>query len=174
MSLVIRPVQPQDNPHLFQLVRDVLTEHGCVGEGFAFADPELTRMYETYQEPGSAYWVVVDETTGRVLGGCGFSRLKGTSGEEAICELQKLYFYDELRGKGFGRRLVELSVEEATRAGYRVMYLETVHQMKSAVGLYQKFGFEVLDGPMGCTGHGKCTVFMKRSLVEAAAEPLPA
>ncbi len=173
MSLIVRPVAPQDNPHLFTLVRDVLTEHGCVGEGFAFADPELKQMYETYQAPGSAYWVVVDETSGRVLGGCGYSRLKGTTEAEGICELQKLYFYDELRGKGFGRKLLELSIEGATRDGYRVMYLETVHQMKNAQGLYAKFGFEPLEGPMGATGHHNCTVFMKRNLVEAPA-PLPA
>jgi len=35
-------------------------------------------------------------------------------------------------------------------------YLETVERMREANGLYQKMGFEVLDGPLGCTGHGAC------------------
>lgn len=164
-ALIVRPVEPRDNPALLKLVQGVLTEHGCVGQGFAYADPELTMMYETYQEPGSAYWVIEDPESNQIMGGSGFSRLKGTTEAEAVCELQKLYFYPELRGMGFGRRLIELCMAEATRAGYKEMYLETVHNMKNAITLYEKFGFETLDGPMGATGHTKCTIFMSRPLV---------
>ena len=163
-NLIIRPVEQRDNAQLLKLVQSVLTEHGCVGEGFAYADPELTRMYETYQEEGSAYWVIEEPGTGRILGGSGYARLKGTTEEESVCELQKLYFYTELRGHGYGRKLLEMSLDGAIAAGYKVMYLESMPQMQAAVGMYEKFGFSMLDGPMGATGHTKCTVHMARPL----------
>lgn len=173
MNCVIRPVEARDNEQLEKLVVATLTEFGCVGPGFASADPELKMMYETYQEPGSTYWVIEDSDTHRILGGGGFSRLKGTSEKEAVCELQKLYFYPEVRGMGFGRQLVEMSIAKATEMGYQEMYLETVHQMESAQGLYAKFGFKNLPCHKGATGHNKCTVFMSRHLV-ATESPLTA
>jgi putative acetyltransferase len=161
---IIRPVETRDNAALEKLVKDTLTEFGCVGPGFASADPELTRMYETYQEADSAYWVIYDTVENKVAGGAGFARLKGTSQEEAVCELQKLYFLPELRGLGFGRKMLELCIEEAAKAGYREMYLESLPQMESAVTMYEKFGFRSLSSCMGSTGHFKCTVFMNRPL----------
>jgi putative acetyltransferase len=172
-SLVLRPLTPSDNAALKNLIMDTLTEFGCIGPGFASSDPELEDLYSVYygnhKNNESAYWVIVDEQSGKLLGGGGFSRLKKTSLDEAVCELQKVYFSAELRGKGFGRKLLELCMEEATRAGYREMYLETVPQMQNAVSLYQKFGFKLLPTYMGDTGHRGCTIFMSCPLVPIIA-----
>jgi len=173
-SIVIRPVAPQDNAGLEALVVDTLTEFGCVGPGFAASDPELKDLYTAYQTPPGqprdrGYWVIVDEADGLLLGGGGFSRLKGTALQDAVCELQKVYFRPELRGLGFGRKMLERCIEEAALAGYRTMYLETMPQMQSAVGLYEKFGFRFLPTYMGDTGHRSCTVFMSRPLEPAAS-----
>lgn len=163
-AYAFRPVTAEDNPAVANLIRTVLTEFGCVGEGFAYADPETDAMFETYQAPGSRYYVLTGHS-GQVVGGGGFSRLKGTTPEEAVCELQKLYFFSETRGRGLGRQLLEILITEARQAGYRRMYLETVPQMAGAIGLYKKAGFQPLDRHMGNTGHQvNCQIYMARVL----------
>jgi putative acetyltransferase len=166
--LTIRPIAPEDNAAVAHLVRTTLEEHQCTGPGFASSDPELDDLYSAYQTPPGqppmrAYWVIADDT-GRIWGGGGFARLKGIRLDEAVCELQKVYFHPALRGKGFGRRLMELCIRHAAEARYRTMYLETVPQMESAVGLYRKLGFERLPTYLGDTGHRSCTIFMSRPL----------
>lgn len=166
---IIRPIAPEDNEQMAALLLSTLEEFGCTGPGFASSDPELHDLYSAYQttteqKPDCGYWVVVNETTGQVYGGGGFSRLKGTSVEDAICELQKMYFDSALRGKGYGRMLLELCIQQATEAGYRTLYLETTPAMKQALKLYEKMGFKPLPTYLGDTGHRSCTVFMSRPL----------
>lgn len=171
--LIIRPIQHQDNSQVEALILGVLVEFGCVGPGFASSDPELKDLFGAYQPPEGqktdrAYWVIEDTASGQVLGGGGFAPLKGFAGAIATCELQKVYFHSALRGRGFGRKLLEKCLMEAAFCGYQSVYLETVSQMASAVGLYEKLGFQRLPGSLGNTGHTGCSIFMSRSLKPSA------
>lgn len=172
-ALIIRPIQSRDNPQIYQLVLDVLQEFGCVGSGYASSDPELKDMFTTYQTQSGkkadrGYWVIEDLTTGQILGGGGFSPLKGFSGAAPTCELQKVYFHPQLRGRGFGQKLLEKCLQEAEQAGFEMIYLETIERMGNAVRLYQKMGFQVLNARMGETGHSACSIFMSRPIPQAA------
>ena len=60
--------------------------------------------------------------------------------------------------------VVEHLVAGARAAGYTHMYLETVTAMTDAAAVYQKFGFQYLDAPIGDTGHGGCDRYMLREL----------
>lgn len=165
---LIRPIQPQDNRTVKYLVQSVLAEFGCTGPGFASSDPELEDMYTAYQSADSGYWVVVDSETQAVMGGCGFSRLKGTTRDEAICELQKFYFFPPLRGQGIGKTLLQSVMQAAQAAGYSRMYLETLPQMIKAQGMYAQVGFQTLPHHLGNTGHQeRCTLYMARHLLPA-------
>lgn len=169
----IRLIEPRDNPHVQRLVTDVLQEFGHTGPGFACHDPELKDMYATYQNPRSRYWVVVDKSTGSIVGGGGFSQLRGTKMEEGICELQKVYFYPQARGQGLGRQLVQLAIDAARQAGYREMYLETTPELKQALRLYEKLGFRHLDRHKGNTGHQEvCGNYMSLALAAPLPEPM--
>ncbi|MEZ4574970.1 MAG: hypothetical protein R2857_08660 [Vampirovibrionales bacterium] len=46
--------------------------------------------------------------------------------------------------------------------------IETTHNLAAAVKLYEKLGFDYLQGPMGATGHSGCTVWMGKALVPPA------
>ena len=163
---MITLIAPEDNSAVAALIINTLTEFGCIGEGYASSDPEVQCMYETYQADAASYWVIKDDDTGNILGGGGYSRLKGTIDDDAICELQKLYFSPEARGRGLGKKLLKKIIDAARVDGYKEMYLETVEQMKNAQGLYFKFGFENLDTHKGATGHHqRCTVRMNLMLV---------
>jgi putative acetyltransferase len=161
--LTLRPLMPEDNAAMRALILDCLLEHGCTGRGFASDDPELDDLCTAYQQAGAAYWVLADEETGQVLGGAGYAPLKG--GPSSVAELQKLYFAPDLRGQGWGRRLVRFLMTLARRDGYQRLYLETVPQMHSALRVYKALGFESLTEPLGNTGHTACTVYQVCDLV---------
>ena len=82
--------------------------------------------------------------------------------EEGVCEMKRLYVAPEGRGQGLGRLLADLVIEEATRAGYREIRLDTLPSMSAAIALYQSCGFEPMpsyyDTPVGGT------VFLRRRL----------
>ena len=126
----------------------------------AFLDAATDRMYETYQAPRSAYWVVSGGDG--LWGGGGIGPLEGAG--SGTCELQKMYFRSALRGRGWGDRLLTLALETAVGFGFEKCYLETMPYMEAARKLYQRHGFLYRDRPMGQTGHTSCTVWMEKEL----------
>src|SRR5690606_24758854 len=117
----IREIQQSDDPAIAKVIRDVLIEHDVPRTGTAFADPELDHMFETYNRPGSVYFVV--ELDGAIVGGAGVAPLANQN--ENICELQKMYFLPEARGLGIGNTMMEKCLIEAKKLGYEKCYLET-------------------------------------------------
>lgn len=148
-SRTIRAIQPADNAAMAGVIRQVMTEFGAVGEGYSINDPEVDYLYEAYQSPGKAFFVIDHEQ--QVKGGAGIAPLKGSNSE--ICELQKMYLLPSIRGLGLGKQLLTYSLEVARTLGYRQCYLETVKRMEKAQQLYLSFGFKPLSGPLGSTGH---------------------
>lgn len=159
-NLQIRPIEKDDNARIAEIIRLVMTEFEAVGSGFSINDSEVSDMYTAYAPERSAFYVV--ELDGKVLGCGGFGPLAGA--DEDTCELRKMYFMSELRGLGVGTQLLNLCLEEATRAGFKNCYLETMNNMQQARRLYGRHGFEYLDQPMGNTGHTSCGTWMVREL----------
>jgi putative acetyltransferase len=150
-----RLIQERDNPGMAAVVRTVMTEYHCVGPGYSIMDPEVDDLTGHYHTEGSRYYVIARGH--EILGGGGYGPLAG--GGSAICELKKMYFLPQLRGLGFGQRLIQQALHDAAADGYTEMYLETVERMSQANALYQKMGFIKINGPKGCTGHGACDSF---------------
>jgi putative acetyltransferase len=156
----MRPIRRNDNAAVARIIRDVMTEFGAVGCGFSIQDPEVDAMFEHYPAPRAAFFVLEQ---GRAILGCGgFAPLTGAAAD--ICELRKMYFRAELRGKGQGARLLDHTLNAARTAGYRLCYLETLESMDHARKLYRRHGFRDHDGPLGNTGHSGCNRFMTLSL----------
>ena len=163
-DFLIRPIDPRDDAAVARIIRRVMPEFGAGGPGFAIHDKEVDAMYESYSQPRSAYFVI--ESGGRVLGGGGVAPLIG--GDADVCELRKMYFLPELRGRGAGRALMERCLETARELGFSRCYLETLTGMDAAQALYSRFGFVRLQAPMGNTGHHGCNRFFIRELRKCA------
>ncbi|MEM9835253.1 MAG: GNAT family N-acetyltransferase [Bacteroidota bacterium] len=58
--------------------------------------------------------------------------------------LQRLYLATQAQGKGIGRRVVEILLEQARTTGHDAVWLETMEVGRSKV-FYQRFGFEKID-----------------------------
>lgn len=153
--MIIRKIQKEDNRQIARIIREVMTEFGASGEGFSIHDAEVDNMHEAYNAPGAAYFVV--ENDGKVVGGAGIASLEG--GPEEMCELKKMYFLPEARGKGMGKKLVKECLAAATSFGYKTVYIETVSRMEAANKLYASSGFEKIAYPLGATGHHGCESF---------------
>lgn len=134
------------------IIREVMTSFGAFGPGFAINDPEVDAMSVHYPEPRAVFFVFEDG--GRVLGGGGIAPLDGA--EADVCELRKMYFLPEARGRGLGERMLRRCLNAAHERGYRRCYLETLSGMDAAMKLYTKSGFKPLCGPLGRTGHFGC------------------
>ena len=141
------------------LIRTCLIEFGGNREGFAWCDPDLGRFSEIYNKEGYKYWVAVDEKD-NVVGGVGIGGLTGT---ENVCELQKMYCFQEARGTGIAHQLIAIALDYAKHY-YKKCYLETLENMVAANKFYVKYGFERLDKPYLDTGHFGCDVWYIKSL----------
>lgn len=160
--LQLRPIAPADNSSVVKVVRTVMPEYNCVGEGFSINDPELEDMFASYQQPGSAFYVLTDtEQDDKVVGVAGYAQLTGS--EQKTCELRKMYLLPSARGLGGGKLLMEKCLAAARADGYDHMYLETVSAMATAAKVYKKYGFHPIDSPLGATGHGGCDRFYFKS-----------
>lgn len=159
-SIQIREIQKQDNPQIASVIREVFISDNYPKTGTAFADAQLDFMFEAYDKPRATYFVV--EENGKIIGGGGVSQLENST--ENICELQKMYFLQQTRGKGIGLQMIEKCLTKATEFGYEKCYLETLPEMVAAQSLYKKVGFEYLCEPLGNTGHTTCPVWMLKIL----------
>ncbi len=159
-TAVIREIKKTDNEDIARVIRNVLVALGVPKVGTAYADTALDHMFENYDVPRAAYFLV--EQDGEVLGCAGVAQLENYDGN--CCELQKMYVLDEARGKGIGGQLMEVCLSKAKAFGFEQVYLETMPYMKAAQKLYKRSGFEYIDARMGDTGHFSCPVWMLKTL----------
>lgn len=156
---MIRPIKQSDNPYLAIIVRSTLAEYDCDKPGTAFADPETDFLYEQFRDENTAYFVV--ESDGKIVGGAGIGKLKGY---DDICELQKMYLLPEVRGKGLAKLLMDKCVDFAKQKGFKKIYLESMPELQTAIALYTKYGFIMLDQQLSQTGHFSCSVWMLKEV----------
>lgn len=155
-----RGLRESDNSVIAGIIRSCLAEFGVDKPGTVFTDPTTDDLYGLFGVRGARYFIA-DHPSG-ILGGGGIFPSRGLPPD--TCELVKMYLRREARGIGLGRHLIALCIEEARMAGYRRVYIETMPELRKAVGIYERFGFRYLDGPMGDTGHFGCDVWMMLEL----------
>jgi len=159
-TYIIREIRSEDNPEIERVIREVFPEVGLPLVGTAYEDKETSKMFESYWEARSVYYIL--EVDGEIMGGAGIKPLQDYEGN--ICELQKMYFSAKARGKGYGKLMVDHCVKAARDLGFEKCYLESASILKTAIHIYEKKGFKYLDAPLGNTGHYSCGVWMIKEL----------
>ncbi|MBT8273708.1 MAG: GNAT family N-acetyltransferase [Bacteroidia bacterium] len=159
-SFLIREIQLKDNAKIEKIMRDIFIEFELPFIGTTMEDKELSHMYESYQNENEVYYIIEDN--GEVVGGAGIKPLNGYDGK--VCELQKMYFSPEMRGKGYGKIIFNKCLNKAREFGYEQCYLESASVLKTAIHIYESNGFRHLDTHMGNTGHYACGVWMIKDL----------
>lgn len=157
---IIRRIKLADNAEIACIIRASLAEFEANKPGTVYYDDTTDHLYELFQQLGSCYFIAEQE--GKILGGAGIYPSDGLPPQ--TCELVKMYLRSEVRGRGLGRLLIDKCLEFAKGFGYRQVYIETMPELSKAVSVYEKFGFEYLEGPLGDTGHFGCTIWMLKQL----------
>lgn len=155
-----RDIRPGDNPALAKIVRDTLAEFGANHPNTVYYDPTTDTLFEVFQTTRSKYFIA--ELDGEIVGGGGIYPTDGLPAD--TCELVKMYLLPKARGLGLGKTLIEKCIEAAKENGFKKIYLETMPELKQAMKVYEKFGFEYLNGPMGNSGHTGCSIWMMKEL----------
>ena len=159
-TINIRPISIADNPLIATIIRSCLTEFGANKPGTVYYDKTTDHLFELFQKNGAAYFIA--EQDGQVVGGGGIFPSPGLPA--GTCELVKMYLLPLARGTGIGATLMNRCLGKAKEMGFVNMYIETLPELKKAISVYEKFGFNYLDKPLGNTGHFGCSVWMLKSL----------
>lgn len=159
MDLKIVAVTPDVDSLVCDIIKRVGEEFGAVGEGYGPSDAEVENMSQHYSDINSLYLVAT--LNDKVVGGCGVAPFNES---RHVCELKKLFLLKESRGHGLGKSLTTQCLEYAKQQGYQQCYLDTLSNMDSAIGLYEKLGFEHLSEPLSGSIHNSCDVWMLKTL----------
>lgn len=160
-NISIRPIRASDNTFIAAIIRKILFEFGANKPGTVYFDPTTDNLFQLFSIQNAAYYIL--EAGGNIVGGSGVFPTPGLP--EGCCELVKLYLISEMRGQGLGLLLMEKCFQTAIDFGFKQMYLETMPELRTAIGLYEKAGFSFLPGPLGQSGHFGCDLWMIKNLI---------
>jgi ribosomal protein S18 acetylase RimI-like enzyme len=139
----IRLVFP-DTSELIASTREIFREYAHsldVDLCFQNFEAELAGLPGEYAPPtGYLVLAFVDSA----LAGCGALRALTDVDYANACEMKRLYVRPAFRRFGLGRIIAQALLDEAQRAGYSEMLLDTLDDMEAARGLYASLGFETI------------------------------
>jgi putative acetyltransferase len=158
--ILIRNINKSDNPLIAAIIRKCLEEFNANKCGTVYFDDSTDHLYELFQTPNSVYFIAEEDE--KILGGGGIFPSKGLPAD--TCELVKMYLVPEARGTGLGANIINKSIEFAKQQGFKRIYLESMPELKRAISVYEKFGFEYIYEPIGETGHHGCDVWMTKNI----------
>lgn len=156
----IRKIELKDNAAAASMIKAVFHEFDAPKIGTVYSDPLTDKLAETFRAAGSVLWVA--EQDGKIMGTCGIFPTKGLP--QHYAELVKFYLDPAARGKGIGKILFEKSLDSAAELGYTNIYIESLPQFFTAIGIYEKYGFKYLDKPLGTSGHTSCNIWMIKEM----------
>ena len=119
------------------------TREGLGVNPFATADhrpafSDFLEFEKNFQSPNGKL-ILLQNAKGEIKGTVAYTKIDSNT-----CELKKFYLAQEIQGQGSGSNLLQLIIQEATKAGFQKMLLQTDSTMKAAIHLYEKFGFHLL------------------------------
>lgn len=140
-----RIIEERDNSILAQIIRDNLKAHSLDIPGTVYYDDAVNHLSDFYlaNPDKRTYYVVLDESDA-VIGGIGMDELDFM---DETAELQKLYLTDSAKGSGLSYELIDLIEQTARDMGYKHMYLETHHNLATAIHVYERCGYRLIDRP---------------------------
>ena len=120
---------------------------------------EMSEFLSRFEEARDGFWTV--SLNDRIEGGIA---IDGIEARTDGAHLRWFIVSPEVRGQGFGRRLMVEAVSFCRKKDYRKVYLETFEGLHAARHLYEKFGFRLMQQAEG-TQWGKKVTEQKYELL---------
>lgn len=98
-------------------------------------DKELEEISVQYNKPNGVLLLLKHKN--KNVGCVGLRKIA-----EGKAEMKRMYIQKKFRGEGCSKKLLEELLHRAEQTNYRTVRLDTLPQMKEAIGLYLSFGFK--------------------------------
>lgn len=123
--------------HLAEVKKLILEYTKFLGRDLSFQklDDELKDLAEKYLPPEGRLLCAQLES-GEIIGCVAYHKHTAER-----CEMKRLFVREGYRNFHAGKKLVEKILNFAKADGFKEMVLDTITPLKSAIGLYKKFGF---------------------------------
>lgn len=124
--------------HIEEIKSLILEYASALGRDLSFQslDTELHSLPSKYLPPnGRLFAALADDG---VIAGC----IAYHRHSDNRCEMKRLYVKPAYRKLRIGEALVSELIRAAKEDGYTEMVLDTIRPLKSAIHLYQKYGFQ--------------------------------
>ncbi len=156
-----RKITAADDAGIAKIIRFNLKKFHLDIPGTAYFDPELDHLSDYYNSnQDKRIYFIAFAPEGQIIGGVGIAEFDGI---DNCAELQKLYLDDSVKGKGYGKELMQIAEDWARAAGYKNLYLETHINLSVALKLYEKMGFHQVEKPC-LTQHSTMNCFYLKEL----------
>ena len=142
--LEIRRIHPHEvtttRRLIYLIAHEVFNDTRSLEESIAFYDSkgvldDMDDIQKTYFENNGTFLVM--DNDGQIVGTGAIRRM-----DEEICELKRLWFLKEFRGKGLGYKMTQELLSFARSKGYQRVRLETDPMAQSqALKFYKRLGF---------------------------------
>jgi uncharacterized protein YhfF/RimJ/RimL family protein N-acetyltransferase len=119
-------------------------EHGFGVRFEARVAAECAAFCARFEPARDGLWLLVDD--GRIAGSIAID-----GGDAGAAHLRWFVVADEMRGRGYGRRMIDAALEFCRRAGHRRIHLSTFAGLDAARALYERHGFRLVDEADGST-----------------------
>ena len=123
--------------HLAEVKKLILEYTKFLGRDLSFQDidDELKDLTEKYLPPEGRLLCAQLES-GKIIGCVAYHKHTAER-----CEMKRLFVREGYRNFHAGKKLVEEILNFAKADGFKEIVLDTITPLKSAIGLYKKFGF---------------------------------
>ncbi len=130
----ILEVTPEDRISFKKFILDVWKEFGWTEDQIY---PDLENPYDFYKSNGGILYLL--KKNNLIVGS-----IAVTDEENKIAEISRLYLDKNVRGKGFGNKLIDLAIQFCKEKRFNKIILSSDKIFKTAHNLYQKKGFKVV------------------------------
>lgn len=131
------PIRIEDYDQWRRLWEGYNAFYGRSGET-ALPDQITATTWARFHDPNEPVHASVAEIDGRIVGLVHYLFHRSTTRLNSVCYLQDLFTEPSVRGKGVGRRLIQLVYENARSAGSSRVYWQTQTTNQAGRMLYDK------------------------------------
>ncbi|HVX49567.1 MAG TPA: GNAT family N-acetyltransferase [Chitinophagaceae bacterium] len=137
MAITIRRAERNDCPRLLELIKELAL--------YEKAPQEVTVTLEHFEESGfgknPVWWafVAVDEESG-IIQGFALYYVRYSTWKGQRMYLEDIIVTEEARGKGIGKMLFDVLIEEAKAKGFNGIVWQVLEWNEPAINFYKKYG----------------------------------
>ena len=134
MSLTIRNAVKADCPRLLELIKELAL--------FEKAPEEVTVSMEEFEDSGfgenPVWWAFVGEYEGEIIG-MSLYYIRYSTWKGRRLYLEDIIITESMRGKGFGKDLLDHTIAYAKEQGYSGMMWQVLNWNTPAIDFYKKY-----------------------------------